>query len=156
MGLEQEAKMSKEAIELQKEVVKFLNTISELMFSNDFAVVRDLKVAKRRAKAVLALLEKQPEQPKAAEFEKQEYEINLYKGAVGEDRRKLEAEIKRLQKALGYAKKKTLALSLQIENTSEKGFALAEGINNKINSLGQTLNNKLNTNGKDSNNEQLT
>ncbi|KKN73448.1 hypothetical protein LCGC14_0400230 [marine sediment metagenome] len=59
--------MSKEAIELQKEVVKFLNTISELMFSNDFAVVRDLKVARRRAKAVLALLEKKPE---VAEFTK--------------------------------------------------------------------------------------
>ena len=52
--------MSKEVIELQKEVVKFLNTISDLMFSNDFAVVKDLKVTRRRAKAVLALLEKQP------------------------------------------------------------------------------------------------
>ncbi|KKL49243.1 hypothetical protein LCGC14_2317420, partial [marine sediment metagenome] len=52
---------NKEAIELQKEVVKFLNTISELMLSNDMAVVGDLKVARARAKTVLTELEKQPE-----------------------------------------------------------------------------------------------
>ena len=38
--------MNKEAIKLQKEVVKFLNAISELMLSNDWAVVGDLKLTK--------------------------------------------------------------------------------------------------------------
>ncbi len=48
---------------------------------------------------------------------------------------KLQAENKQLKEALKYAKTEILTFALQVEDTSESGFALAEGINNKIDEL---------------------
>lgn len=44
-------------------------------------------------------------------------------------------EIKRRKKALDFAKSEIRIFSFQVEDMSEKGFALAEGINNKIDQL---------------------